>query len=184
LRETELRFTAPNYYHNLPSGSGASSGFGDIAIGVKQQLGPIGGFDLSVIPSLSLPTGARSVSSGGYDPAVQLPWSRSLSANWTAAGQLASYWPTDNGRRNFTAEATLLVDRQLSAPCDVFIEYAGDFPQRGGSSQLLHIGTGYKLAARHQIDLHAAAGLSHAAPRSFIGVGYSFLLLGDSSVGR
>jgi hypothetical protein len=64
-----------------------------------------------------------------------------------------------------------LLDRQLTTPCDAFIEYAADFPQRGGSSQLLHVGTAYKLAPRQQIDLHAAFGLSAAAPRSFIGVG-------------
>lgn len=52
-----------------------------------------------------------------------------------------------------------------------------DFRQRGGSSQLLHVGTSYKLTAHHQIDLHVAVGLSSAAPRSLIGIGYSFLLL-------
>jgi hypothetical protein len=62
-------------------------------------------------------------------------------------------------------------------PWDAFIEYAGDFPQRGGSSQLLHVGTAYKLAALHQIDFHAAAGLSDAAPRWFVGAGYSYLFL-------
>jgi hypothetical protein len=112
-----------------------------------------------------------------YDPAVQLPWSHSLPANWTVAGQLAVYWPTVSGERDTTREVTLLFDRQLSAPWDAFIEYAGDFPQRGGSSQLLHVGTAYKLAAHHQIDFHAAVGLSAATPRSFIGVGYSYLFL-------
>jgi Putative MetA-pathway of phenol degradation len=37
--KTELGFTAPDYYYDL-SGSGGGSGFGDLAIGVKQQLGP------------------------------------------------------------------------------------------------------------------------------------------------
>jgi len=108
---------------------------------------------------------------------VQLPWSRGIAANWTVAGQFASYWPTQDGAHNHIWEATFLVDRQLSAPWDAFIEYAGDFRQRGGSSQLLHVGTAYKLTAHHQIDLHAAVGLSSAAPRSLIGIGYSFLLL-------
>jgi hypothetical protein len=55
---TELRFSAPDYYRNLPFGSGVISGFGDIEIGLKQQLGPAAGFDVSVIVFLSLPTGA------------------------------------------------------------------------------------------------------------------------------
>jgi hypothetical protein len=176
LEKTELRLTVPDYYHSL-SGSAAPSGFGDMAIGVKQQLGPMGRFDLSVIAFVSLPTGAQAITSHGYDPGLQLPWSHSLSANWTVAGQLASYWPTQNGERNYTSEVTLMLDRQLSVPWDAFIEYAGDFPQRGGSSQVAHIGTAYKLTAHQQLDLHAAVGLSAAAPRWFVGCGYSFLLL-------
>jgi hypothetical protein len=175
--KTELRLTLPDYYHNLPAANAATSGFGDVAVGVKQQLGPAGGFDVSLVAFLSLPTGAHAISSHGYDPGVQLPWSHALSGNWTVAGQVAAYWPTVNGERNSTGEVTLLFDRQLSAPWDAFIEYAGDFPQRGGSSQLLHVGTAYKLAAHHQLDLHAAAGLSDATPRWFIGAGYSYLFL-------
>jgi hypothetical protein len=177
LEKTELRLGLPDYYHNLPVGNTTTSGFGDTSIGVKQQLGPVAGFDLSVIAYLSFPTGANRVSSHGYDPALQLPWSRTLSANWTLAGQLAAYWPTQEGRRNDTSEVTLLLDRQLSAPWDAFIEYAGDFAQRGGSSQLMHVGSAYKLTARQQIDVHAAVGLTEAAPRWFIGVGYSFVYL-------
>lgn len=172
--KTELRLTVPDYYHGVSAQSGVS-GFGDSAIGVKQQVGPLGGFDLSAIAFLSLPTGAKDISSHGYDPGLQLPWSRNLPLGLTAAGQVAFYWPTLVGMRNFTSEATFLLDRQLTKPWDAFIEYAADFPQRGGSRRLLHVGTAYKLAARHQIDLHAAVGLSDAAPRSFVGIGYSFL---------
>ena len=162
---------------NLPAAGAGTSGFGDAAAGIKQQLGPLRGFDLSLIAFVSLPTGAAAVSSHGYDPALQLPWSRSLSASWSVAGQLAVYWPTVNGSRRYVDEATLLFDRQLSARCDAFIEYAADVPQHGGASELLHAGTAYRLAPHHQLDFHAAVGLSAAAPRSFVGVGYSYLFL-------
>jgi hypothetical protein len=172
LQKTELRLNLPDYFHNLPA-----SGFADLTLGIKQQLGPLAGFDFSLIPSLSVPTGAAGVSSHGYDPGLQLPWSHGLTGNLTVAGQLASYWPTVDGRHDRTAEATLLFDRQLSAPWDAWLEYAGDFPARGGARQLLHTGTAYKLTAHQQLDLHAALGLSAAAPRWFIGCGYSYLLL-------
>jgi len=175
--KTELRLSLPDYFRNLAAPNAGASGFGDTTVGLKEQLGPLHGFDVSIIPSLSLPTGAAPVSSHGHDPAVQLPWSRSLAADWSVAGQLAAYWPTVGGRHRAVDEATLLFDRQLTARCDAFIEYAADIAQRGGTSQLLHVGAAYRLAAHHQLDVHAAAGLSQAAPRSFIGVGYSYLFL-------
>ena len=174
--KTELRFSAPDYYHDVTSTTGVGSGFGDITIGMKQQLGPTpSGFDVSVIAFLSIPTGAEAVSSHGYAPGLQLPWSRKLSANWSADGQFALYWPTTvAGARNLTGESTFLFDRQLTKPLDAFIEYAGDFPQRGGPRHLLHFGAAYKIATRNQLDIHYGIGLSSAAINHFIGIGYSF----------
>jgi hypothetical protein len=138
--KTELRLTVPDYFSSM----GTVSGFGDLGIGVKQQLGPAAGFDVSLVVSLTFPTGARGISSGGYDPSVQLPWSRSLSSNWTAAGMLSVYFPTEEGQRNVTSETTFLIDRQLTKTWDAFVEYAGDFPEQGGPRHLAHFGTAYK----------------------------------------
>jgi hypothetical protein len=146
FEKTELRFSVPDYFHSVSTGF-AISGFGDMAIGVKQQISPLPeNFNLSVIVFLSLPTGANAISSHGYNPGLQLPWSRPLSQNWTLSGQVAFYWPTQAGARDFTGETTFVLDRQLTKPWDVFVEYAADFPENGGSRQLLHIGSAYKLA--------------------------------------
>jgi len=172
-KRTELRFTVPDYFDNLTTSSG--SGFGDFSFGVKEQLGPtLGGFDVSVILFLTFPTGANTVSSGGYDPGVQVPWSRALTANWTAAGMLSVYWPTQGRTRNVTGESTFLLDRQLTKPWDAFVEYAGDFPEAGGPRHLLHFGTALKIGMQQQIDFHVGVGLSSAAVDHFVGIGYSF----------
>lgn len=176
LGKTELRLAAPDYFATVSSGAGAVSGFADVALGVKQQLGPIAGFDVSLIVFLSFPSGSKSVSSHGYDPGLQIPWSRSLSKKWTAGGQAAFYWPTAAGSHNFTPETTVFVDRQLTKPWDAFLEWAGDFPDRGGNRQQLHVGTAYKLAPHHQIDFHFAFGLTPAASKAYVGLGYSFLI--------
>jgi Putative MetA-pathway of phenol degradation len=84
--KTELRLGVPDYFFNDNTASGFATGFGDMSLGFKQQLGPTHGFDVSLIPSVSLPTGANAISSHGYDPTLQLPWSHSLSKNWTVAG--------------------------------------------------------------------------------------------------
>jgi hypothetical protein len=172
-QRTELRFTVPDYFLN--TGGGTGSGFGDFAFGVKEQLGPTTGkFDVSVILFLSFPTDGNSVSSSGYDPGLQVPWSRALSANWTAAGMFSVYWPTQGGTRNVTGEFTFLLDRQLTKPWDAFVEYAGDFPEVGGPRHLLHFGTALKIAKQQQIDFHVGVGLSSAAVDHLVGIGYSF----------
>jgi hypothetical protein len=169
-KRTELRFAVPDYFYNLNAGSG----FGDFALGVKQQLGPTHGFDVSAILFLSFPTGANGVSSGGYDPGLQVPWSRAVSTNWTAAGMFSVYWPTQGRTRNVTGESTFLLDRQLTKPWDAFVEYAGDFPENGGPRHLLHFGTALKITKQQQIDFHVGVGLSSAAVDHLIGIGYSF----------
>jgi hypothetical protein len=172
--KTELRLTAPDYFRQLGQ-PGTSSGLGDLAVGMKQQLGPApGGFDVSLVLTLSLPTGASAISSHGYDPSVQLPWSRPLSSNWTAAGMLSVYWPTVQSRRNVTGETTFLIDRQLTKTWDAFAEFAADFPEQGGPRHILHFGTAYKPTPHQQVDVHGGLGLSSSAADYFIGVGYSF----------
>jgi hypothetical protein len=72
--KTELRLTVPDYYSNLNAMAGRGSGFGDLAIGVKQQLGPTpGGFDVSATLFLSLLTGAEFVSRAGTIRDCRLP---------------------------------------------------------------------------------------------------------------
>jgi hypothetical protein len=170
--KTELRIAVPNYFQNDAAVSGAD-GFGDLSLGLKQQLGPIAGFDISLIPSLSLPSGANSISSHGYDPTLQLPWSRSLTKSWTIAGQFGVTWPTESGRRNVAGQTSLYVDRQLTSPWDAYVEYSGVFPERDDPQHLINFGTAYKPTPHQQLDLHCGFGLSSAAPDFSIGFGYS-----------
>jgi hypothetical protein len=174
---TELRFTTPDYYQDFVTPAGQPSGFGDLEAGIKQQLRTSpGGFEVAAVVSLSFPTGAPRISSHGYDPSFQLLWSRPLSANWTVAGMLSIYVPTQNGSHTVVGESTILADRQLTTAWDAFTEYAGDFPQAGGPRHLLHFGTAYKIRPRQQLDLHVGVGLSAAAVDRFVGIGYSFRL--------
>ncbi len=178
LSKTELRFYVPNYYYNQNTGPttgvAPASGFGDLAIGVKQQLGPTpNGFDVSVVAYISFPIGAQAISSHGYDPAVQVPWSHPLSSKWTLAGMLSLYWPTQAGKRNLTGEPTILLDRQLTAPWDVFAAYVGDFSERGGPRNLTHFGTTFKIRKWQQVDFHVGVGSNAGTTFHFFGFGYS-----------
>ena len=171
-RKTELRVGVPNYYRNANGTSGAD-GFGDLSLGFKQQLGPIAGFDLSLIAAVSLPSGANSISSHGYDPTVQLPWSHALTKAWTVAGQLGVTAPTQSRQRYVDGQASVYFDRQLTAPWDAYVEYSGVFPQGGSPQHLIDFGTAYKPSPHQQFDLHCGFGLSSSAPDYVVGFGYS-----------
>ncbi len=176
LRRTELRLGVPDYFYNFDTGSAFTNGFGDMSVGFKQQIGPLGGFNISIIPFVSLPTGENLISSHGYDPAVQLPWSHGLGKNWTVAGMFSVAWPTQSGERNRTGQASMLFDRQLTATWDAYVEYSGSFPERGGPQNIINTGMSYKLSPHQQLDFHAIFGLSAATPDYQIGLGYSFRL--------
>jgi hypothetical protein len=172
---TELRFTAPDYFQNFNGANGFGSGLGDLSLGVKRQLTTTWkGFDASLVVALSFPTGANRISSHGYDPQFLLPWSHPISKNWTAAGMFGLLWPTQSGRRNLTGQPSFLFDHQNTNRWDTFIEYAGDFAQRGGPQHLLHLGTAFKITSNQQLDFHIGFGLSSAAVGHFVGFGYSF----------
>jgi hypothetical protein len=173
----ELRFAFPDYFTNAATNSGFSSGASDVVLGYKQHFSPAKGLDVSVIPSLSFPSGSDAISGHGYDPMLQIPWSYGLSKNWTAAGMFAVAWPTlpsGAGRaRNTTGQGTVYFDRQLTNPWDAWIEYAGSFPSYGTPQHILNMGTCYKPTPHQQIDFHFSAGLSAAAPDYSVGLGYS-----------
>ena len=165
---TELRIGAPDYLTS-------PAGLGDFSLGFKQQIGPLpGGVDLSVILAVSLPTGAAAETSHGFDPFVKFPWSKELNDAWSIGGMQSVFWNTEDGRRNITWEPTFYIERQVTKRMDVFAEFAGDYPQRGGAEEIAHFGSSFRLTPHNMIDMHFGFGLTAAAPKQFVGVGYSF----------
>jgi hypothetical protein len=175
---TELRFAVPNYFHNLFDNQGGRRsplGFDDASAGFKEQIGPLpGGIDLAVIVAVSFPTGSSGRSTHGIDPFIKLPWSRELKHGWSFGGMQSLFYQTEDGRRNPIWEPTFYLEREITRRADWFVEYGGDFPHTGGGSQVIHCGVAYRVKPKRQIDLHAGFGLSSAAPKYFIGAGYSF----------
>lgn len=169
----EIRFAFPDYFTNDSTAAGFASGASDIVLGYKQQFGHTLGFDVSVIPSLSFPSGSGKITSGGYDPFIQVPWSRSLSKNWTVAGMYALIDPMQAGGRNVTGQGTLYFDRQLTSLIDAWAEYSGSFAQHGGPQNIISLGACMKPTPHQQIDFHWSYGLSAAAPDYSVGLGYT-----------
>jgi len=172
----ELRLGVPDYFLNLPAGR-HPDGFNDLSLGLKQQLGPVpGNIQLSIIAATSLPSGTGGISTHGIDPFLKVPWSKELQLGWSIGGMQSIFLTTVNGRRNPTGETTVYVEKEVTEPWALFLEYAGDFASLDRARQLLHIGTTCRIGLRHQVDAHVGFGLSAAAPAHFVAVGYSFRL--------
>jgi hypothetical protein len=92
---------------------------------------------------------------------------------WTVAGQIGIFAPTQGAQRNVTGQATLYFDRALGSKCDAYLEYAGEFPQRGGPQHIVDFGAAYRISPHQQFDLHGNFGFADGLPGHAIGVGYS-----------
>jgi len=153
-KRTELRFTVPDYFHNLTTSDGVGSGLGDVAMGVKQQLGPAQGFDVSVICSSACRPAATIRDCRCRGLAVCPPTGRRQECSRRIG-------PLRPARRNVTGEFMFLLDRQLMKPWDAFVEYAGDFPEICRPRHLPHFGTDLtdlKITKQQQIDFHIGVG--------------------------
>src|SRR3984957_458271 len=89
---TEVLADVPTYFYS-PNGR-AFSGFSDLVISVKRELPVPLGFHLSATGGLGFPTGASKVSSHGYDPYIQIPWSRRITDDWSLHGMFTVTWFT------------------------------------------------------------------------------------------
>lgn len=170
---TELGFSAPDHFQNAQTATGIASGVSDLSVGWKQQLGPLHGADLAIIAQVSLPSGAHALTSHGYGATVQGPWSRKVSSAWTIAGMLSASWPTENDRRNLTGQASILADRQLTTPWDMFVEHSGNDPSHGGPQHVLHFGTAYNIGTHQQVDVRGGVGFASYPADTILGAGYS-----------
>jgi hypothetical protein len=172
----EVLVDLPNYVTTF-HGAGPS-GFGDVAPAVKWQLSPLPGkFDLSVTVGAALPTGATGISGPGVQPYIQIPWSIALGGGWAINGMETNFFMPSSDAK-FTYQSTLVLEKEFMERSFLFVEYVGDFPGDGRSSQLINSGGGYRIDNHQQIDFHVGVGLDRNAPAYIFGVGYSFRLDG------
>jgi hypothetical protein len=181
---TEVLADVPTYFYSL--NGRASSGFSDLVVSIKRELPVPFGFHLSATGGLGFPTGASKISSHGYDPYIQFPWSRRLNEDWSLHGMFTVTWFTGQHAINPTFEPTLSLERDLGPTRDLFMEYVGDYPNHARPSQILDGGGSWRVTRLQQLDFHVGFGLNSSSPDHFFGVGYSFRLDGllGGSVGN
>jgi len=169
---TEVLLDLPDYMRRIDGT--APSGFTDAAPALKHQFGPLPGeFELSATLGLGLPTGSATVAGHGYQPYLQFPWSRELGGGWGLSGMFTTFWQPGDPDRHLRFEPTFVVERKVARDADAFIEYVGEFADRGAAAQLLNSGGAWRVTRLQQLDLHFALGLNQQAPRYVLGLGYS-----------
>lgn len=184
----ELRFQCPNYFRNWGF-AGRQEGTADIQVAIKQDLEPHvlnkKGLDVGVIAGMSIPTGSRYLSTRHVDPFVQMIAFQKFCKYYTLGTSHSIFMPYEvpnfqdpnfNERRKHTYQATVILFRSLGDRVDVWGEYAGQFFDRYPSNQIMDFGAVWRPKNRHQVDCRFGVGLTNAAPRAFIGVGYSILV--------
>jgi hypothetical protein len=165
--------------HPATDQDGAGFGFTDVIPAIKWQISPDPGkFDLSVTAGLGLPTGAKRIAGQGFQPYLQLPWSRELENGWVLNGMLSEFFRPSDSPSTSISEVTLSIEKKLAEKTSMLVEYAGDYPDRSSPSQLLNWGILYRLTRTQQLDMHLALGLNHNTPDYIVGFGYSFRLDG------
>jgi hypothetical protein len=158
---------------------GAASGFSDVIPAVKWQVSPEPGkFDMSITAGLGLPTGAKRIAGEGFQPYLQLPWSRELENGWVLNGMFTEFFHPSDSPSTSISEVTLSIEKKLTEKTSVLMEYAGDYPDRSAPSQMLNWGILHRFTRTQQLDMHLAVGLNHNTPDYIVGVGYSFRLDG------
>ena len=50
-------------------------------------------------------------------------------------------------KSNAISEATFVVERDVGAHADLFVEYVGDYPNHGGPSQVINTGGAYRFTS-------------------------------------
>lgn len=174
----ELRFGGEGLVAERASGSRWQRGVSDAEIGLK-----IGVWEqrrylpaLSLIPILSLPTGASAFSSGGYEPTIKFALDKDLIAGFTVGGNLnLSSLRTDTGRfiqRGYS----LSLGHDLVAGFGGYWEVYGFTPWEEGSTTAWIGNTGltHAVGKNAQLDVRVGKRMSGVGPDWFAGVGFVF----------
>jgi hypothetical protein len=175
----ELRVGADGLLSDTSSSPGSRrlSGRSDVEVGAKLKLFASArtGFELSVLPIVSLPIGSNAFTSGGYDPTVEIAWTQSLPRGFSLSGNVTAASVSEDDHRFTHHIFTLSIDRDLAAGWNGFAEafQASSFERDGGAVWIVDAGATHRLGRQAQFDVSMGRGVTAAAPDWFVSAGVS-----------
>ena len=170
----ELLVDVPNYIRS--TGGSSSSELSALVLSAKRQLfieSP--SFSLSVTAGLGVSGIGIGAADREYTPYIQLPWSRSITDDWSVNGMVTVTWST---AAKTSYEPTFVLERAVGRRGDLFAEYIGDYTSQATASQILDVGGGWHITSKQMLDFHIGVGLTRNSPRRYVGVGYSLRIDG------
>ena len=173
----ELRVSADGLLSDTSSSPGSRrlSGRSDVEVGAKLKLieSARTGFELSLLPIVSLPIGSNTFTSGGYDPTAEFAWTKSLPRGVSLSGNVTTASVSEDHHRFTQHILTLSVDRDLAAGWNGFAEAfrASSLQRDGAAVWILDTGATHRLGRQAQFDISVGRGVTAAAPDWFVSAG-------------
>jgi hypothetical protein len=175
----ELRVSADGLLSDTSSSPGSRrlSGHSDLEAGAKLKLleSARTGFELSLLPTVSLPIGSNAFTSGGYDPTVEFAWTQPLPRGFSLSGNVTAASVSEDEHRFTQHILTVSVDRDITAGWNGFAEAfrASSFERGGDAVWIVDAGATHRLGRHAQFDISAGRGVNAAAPDWFVSAGIS-----------
>ncbi len=172
---SEFRLSPPSYARVDEQSQGSVEGVTDTSIGMKTRLWD-GNVPLSLLSSLSLPTGSSGLRANGVEPEVKLCWASALAERIELAGNVGLGLPRAPDR--FTeATASLTLSSAITADIGAYVEYFALLPLAAREAEDTHYingGITTSLSDDLQLDARIGGGLNPDADDAFAGVGFAF----------
>lgn len=131
--------------------------------------------NVSIVPSLSIPTGTNNKTTGDVDPTFQVAWNYPFTDQFVlyGVGSIASISDTEG--RFAQATGSLAGSYTINDRWSVFVEYFGIYPNTRETDCQHNINGGPVLLINDniQLDLAVGMGLNEEAPDFFVNWGLS-----------
>jgi hypothetical protein len=181
----ELRFVLPIYAWERDSGDDRS-GFTDTAVGLKYELaqgrgsGLIGGMEVALIASTTVPTGGVAFGSSSWQPVGLLALGWELGETLGLGVNLGVARPVGDGERFTSSWVSAALGVGLTDAASVFFELYGfnREDERGPNTLTFQTGVVYLLSSDLQLDVRAARRLTGQGFDLLMGAGMSWRLGG------
>jgi hypothetical protein len=150
---------------NVDGGRVGSHGASDLYVGAKMVVlnEHRAGFEFSVVPGVSLPTGSETLSSTGYDPSVTFAFARELPFRFDAVSAWKIASPTIEHEHHREFEGSVAAGRPLTSRIGVGAEVGRR--QTWQESPVWFAGTGvaFRVAGDVQADVQMGRDLREGA---------------------